>query len=57
MKSKLKMQVTPPVLELTLTGKVTRPSVAATDPSFDVSKYQRTDLAQTFAKARKQLRG
>lgn len=51
----MKTRIIPPVLELRITGKVTRPSVLATDPAFDTKKYTHTDLAATFRKAREQL--
>lgn len=54
-KEKIKTRIIPPVLELRITGKVTRPSVLATDPAFDTTKYTHTDLAATFRKAREQL--
>lgn len=57
MQSRLKTQINQPVMQLRVTGKVTRPSVAVTDPAFDARKYQFTDLTPVFDKAKKQLRG
>lgn len=53
----MKTQITKPVFELRITGKVTRPTIGLDDSRFVYRDKDHTDLAETWRKAREQFAG